>query len=360
MALQHINLGAAANDGTGDALRTGGQKINENFDVLDERTLNANLQALAGLSGQANRVPYFTGSGALSLAVLTAIGRQLIAITQPSEGRDILGLGSAAVAGLGVASGAASLGPDGKVPADQLPVASLGNVFVVSSEAAMLALSAGRGDIAVRADLPGTSYILTQTPSSVLANWALYNQALSPALSALNVLTPAADRIPIFTGTSTAGLLALSATGRAVVSGSAPDSRTALGLKTGAVADVVGTMSGGAIIEDITNANGRCVRFANGFQVCTLRRFVTVSFTDALAAMYSHPGELFLPAAYPAPFVEVPAIGYDYSQTGWYGFLTESTLPSANAWPGLKGLSLAAVNGVGVNFSVTAMGRWKA
>ncbi|RBL69797.1 hypothetical protein C3E98_019070 [Pseudomonas sp. MWU13-2625] len=361
MALQKINLGAAANDGTGDALRTGGQKINENFDLLDERTLNANLQALAGLSGQANRVPYFTGSGALSLAVLTALGRQLIAITQPSEGRDILGLGSAAVVGLGVASGAASLGPDGKVPAAQLPVAAIGNVFVVSSEAAMLALSAAvRGDIAVRTDLPGTSYILTQTPASVLANWALYNQALSPALSALNVLTPAADRIPIFTSDTTAALLALSVSGRSVVTGTAQDGRTALGLKTGAVADVVGTMSGGAIIEDISNANGRCVRFANGFQVCTLRRFVTVSFTDALAAMFSHPGELFLPAAYPAPFVEVPAIGYDYSQAGWYGFLTESTLPSATAWPGLKGLSLAAVNGVGVNFSITATGRWKA
>ncbi|WP_247868580.1 phage tail protein, partial [Pseudomonas sp. MWU12-2020] len=87
------------------------------------------------------------------------------------------------------------------------------------------------------------------------------------------------------------------------------DARTGLGLKTAAVADVIGTMSGGAIIEDISNANGSCVRFANGFQVCTLRRFVTVSFTDALAAMFSHPGELFLPAAYPAPFVGVPSIG---------------------------------------------------
>lgn len=138
------------------------------------------------------------------------------------------------------------------------------------------------------------------------------------------------------------------------------EARAGLGLKTGAVADVVGTMSGGAIIEDISNANGRCVRFANGFQVCTIRRFVTVSFTDALAAMYSHPGELFLSTAFPAAFFDVPSIGWDYSQTGWYGFLTESTLPTSSAWPGLKALSLAAVNGVGVNFSLTATGRWKA
>ncbi|WP_441344449.1 hypothetical protein [Pseudomonas sp. MWU12-2115] len=164
------------------------------------------------------------------------------------------------------------------------------------------------------------------------------------------------DDITSLTALTTAVSVSMGGTGGKTQS----EARIGLGLKTGAVADVMGTMAGGAIIEDISNANGNCVRFANGFQVCTLRRFVTVSFTDALAAMYSHPGELFLPAAYPAPFVGVPSIGWDYSQAGWYGFLTESTLPTATAWPGLKALSLAAVNGVGVNFSLTAMGRWKA
>ncbi|MFJ2360439.1 hypothetical protein [Pseudomonas fluorescens] len=218
MSLPQINLGAAANDGTGDPLRTGGQIINQNFNTLDERTLNSNLQALAGLAGQANRVPYFTGSGALSLATLTSLGRQLIAITQPGEGRNILGLGSAASVDLGVASGAASLGPDGKVPAYQLPISSVGNVFVVASQAAMLALtSAVRGDVAVRTDLPGQSFILTQEPASTLANWAAYNQALSPALAALNVLTPAADRLAYFTGSNTATLTAITPFARTLI-----------------------------------------------------------------------------------------------------------------------------------------------
>ena len=31
MALQSINIGTAANDGTGDNLRVGGDKINDNF-----------------------------------------------------------------------------------------------------------------------------------------------------------------------------------------------------------------------------------------------------------------------------------------------------------------------------------------
>ena len=38
MAQQIINLGTLANDGTGDDLRTGGDKINDNFTELYERT----------------------------------------------------------------------------------------------------------------------------------------------------------------------------------------------------------------------------------------------------------------------------------------------------------------------------------
>ena len=37
MTRQAINIGAAANDGTGDDLRTGGQKINENFEEVYNR-----------------------------------------------------------------------------------------------------------------------------------------------------------------------------------------------------------------------------------------------------------------------------------------------------------------------------------
>jgi hypothetical protein len=34
MALQTINIGASANDGTGDPLRTAFEKVNENFEAL--------------------------------------------------------------------------------------------------------------------------------------------------------------------------------------------------------------------------------------------------------------------------------------------------------------------------------------
>ena len=48
--MQTINLGQAANDGTGDPLRQGGQKINANFAELDTRTTAAQTQADKGVS----------------------------------------------------------------------------------------------------------------------------------------------------------------------------------------------------------------------------------------------------------------------------------------------------------------------
>lgn len=53
MAQQTINLGSAPNDGTGDSLRVGGDKINDNFTELysGKQDLDADLTALAALSG---------------------------------------------------------------------------------------------------------------------------------------------------------------------------------------------------------------------------------------------------------------------------------------------------------------------
>lgn len=45
MTIQPINLGAQANDGNGDGLRTGGEKINANFQELDLRVTNAQNKA---------------------------------------------------------------------------------------------------------------------------------------------------------------------------------------------------------------------------------------------------------------------------------------------------------------------------
>ena len=45
MSLTLLNLGTSANDGTGDSLRAGGQKINDNFTDVDTRVTTAQTDA---------------------------------------------------------------------------------------------------------------------------------------------------------------------------------------------------------------------------------------------------------------------------------------------------------------------------
>lgn len=54
--------------------------------------LPANVAALAGLAGAADRLPYFTGEGALSLTTLTALARTLLDDTTQGQMRSTLGL----------------------------------------------------------------------------------------------------------------------------------------------------------------------------------------------------------------------------------------------------------------------------
>lgn len=70
----------------------------------------------------------------------------------------------------GVANGLATLDAGAKLPANQLPALAITDTFVVASQAAMLALTAERGDVAVRTDLQ-KSFILAAEPATTLANW---------------------------------------------------------------------------------------------------------------------------------------------------------------------------------------------
>jgi len=235
MSQQTINLGTAPNTQDGDPLRTGGLKINANFTELysGKQPLNDNLTSLAAIIGQADRLPYFTGVGALSATVLTALGRSILSRVTAADVRTDIGLGTAAVADLGTPSGAASLGADGKLLPSQTPDISINNVYPVSSQAAMLALPANQGDIAIRTDEANKPYILAALPASTLANWFPIGQSLSDSLAALSGLVPAADRLAYYTGANTASLTVFNALGRSLV-GAASElaARTALGISS--------------------------------------------------------------------------------------------------------------------------------
>lgn len=59
---------------------------------------------------------------------------------------------------------------DGQLTTSQLPALSITDTFTVASQAAMLALAAQRGDVAIRSDTSQT-FILADEPATTLSNW---------------------------------------------------------------------------------------------------------------------------------------------------------------------------------------------
>jgi hypothetical protein len=70
----------------------------------------------------------------------------------------------------GAADGYAPLDAGGLVPTAHLPPLAINETFVVASQAAMLALSAQVGDMAIRTDT-GLTHVLAADPPATLGNW---------------------------------------------------------------------------------------------------------------------------------------------------------------------------------------------
>lgn len=83
----------------------------------------------------------------------------------------------------GAAGGYASLDAAGKIPSNQLPALAITDTFPVASQAAMLALTAQVGDIAIRSDL-NKSFVLRVEPATALSNWS---ELLTPTDAVLSV-----------------------------------------------------------------------------------------------------------------------------------------------------------------------------
>lgn len=81
-------------------------------DVTGKQTAAANLTALAGLTGAADRLPYFNGAGTMALATFTGAARTLVAAVDAAAQRAALGLVPGTAAGQIV-----QLDGAGKIPA---------------------------------------------------------------------------------------------------------------------------------------------------------------------------------------------------------------------------------------------------
>lgn len=139
---------------------------------------NANADKLTttrtiSISGDATGSATFDGSANTTIAV--AINNL------PSS--KIAGLGTAASKNTGVASGNIPvLNASGKLEDSVLPPLSISEIFVVNSQAEMLALTAQKGDIAVRRDV-NKNFILQNVPATTLANWIELATAPPPVIS---------------------------------------------------------------------------------------------------------------------------------------------------------------------------------
>lgn len=128
----------------------------------------------------------------------------------------------------------------------------------------------------------------------------------------------------------------------------------ALGLKTGAYADLVGIVSSGAIFETGSNANGNYIRFADGTQIC-------FGFVTRACAVTNVTGSLFYGYAatitFPAAFIASPT------------FICQSYSAGVLTWDGNGGsttsigvpmmLSSASVPSRNFTCNYLAIGKWK-
>lgn len=113
--------------------------------------LSANLTSLAGVAS-------------------SAWGRARLADADQAAARTALGLAAVAT------SGSASDITTGTLPTSVLPPLAINETFTVASQAAMLALTAQRGDVAIRTDT-SRSYILASDSPGTLADWKLFTAA---------------------------------------------------------------------------------------------------------------------------------------------------------------------------------------
>lgn len=157
--------------------------------------------------------PVFDGSANVTIPLVLAnsgvVAGTFTKVTVDAKGRvtegvanltaaDIPGLtlskisdaGTAAAKDFGTAEGNVPvLGAGGKLSEAVIPAIAITDTFVVDSQAAMLALEAQQGDVAVRTDVNKT-FILKVAPASTLANWVEL-ETPTDAVTSVNGLTGA-------------------------------------------------------------------------------------------------------------------------------------------------------------------------
>lgn len=131
-----------------------------NAGTLDDKTITP-LKFKTRLEAYAQ--PLDADLTTLSAVTSGSTGRTLLEAVTPAAAKTTLGLSTVATSG-----SAADL--TGTLPTSVLPPLAINETFVVASQAAMLALTAQRGDISIRTDNSNT-YVLASDSPGTLADW---------------------------------------------------------------------------------------------------------------------------------------------------------------------------------------------
>jgi len=186
---------------------------------VDVQAQDAELTAIAGLVSVADRLPYFTGSGAAALTTFTSTARSLLDDASTSAMRTTLGL----VIGTDVQAQDAELQAIAGLvsAADRLPY------FTGSGSASLATFTS-----TARTLLDDTSTSAMRTTLGLTIGTDV--QAFDAELAALAGLTSAADQLPYFTGSGTAALTTITSTARTLLDDTSTSAmRTTLGVAIG-------------------------------------------------------------------------------------------------------------------------------
>lgn len=94
MAKQVVNIGTVANDNTGDSLRVGGDKINDNFDEL-YGSLGNDLDFTGTMTtALAGKQPLDSDLTAIAALATTSFGRALLTLADAAAGLTAFGVGT--------------------------------------------------------------------------------------------------------------------------------------------------------------------------------------------------------------------------------------------------------------------------
>jgi len=206
-------------------------------------------EQIAGIAGAKGDTGSTGPTGATGATGATG-SSGVISVTAPITNS---GTSTAANIGInaGVANGVATLDGSGLIPTSQLPPLAVNDTFVVASQAAMLALTAQIGDIAVRTDVSKT-FILSASPASTLANW---QEILTPpGVTSVTASSPLTGGTITSTGTIGLGTVGVAngGTGQTTLA----TGEVLIGAGTSGVTTTAVTTTGGGSALVKTGANG--------------------------------------------------------------------------------------------------------